>query len=121
MISPHQPFCAQHLLHRPLPCVPQGWWPMGAVQLAGGGGGGLLQWGGGEEQCNELEPCPRLPPGSLPWATHMHMDIYAGWERIIHPCSAMCLLVHTPPKSHTDPTRIKRLGRSQNKYFTVNY
>lgn len=84
-------------------------------------GGGGLQWGGGEERHSELDPHSRLPLGSLPWATHIHVDIYTGWEQTIQPRMAMCLPVQRSPKSHTDPTRIKRLGMSQNKYFTVNY
>lgn len=44
-----------------------------------------LQWEGGEKHRSELLS------GSLPWATHIHMDIYTGWERSIQPHMAMCL------------------------------
>lgn len=78
--------------------------------------------GGGEEPHGERDPQSWLPPGSLPWATHIHMDIYTGWERASSPARPRGSPCTPPtPPSRTDPTRIKRLGMSQNKYFTVNY
>lgn len=63
----------------------------GCVEAFGG-----VRWGAGEQQHGELDPHSRLLPGSLPWATHSHSDIYTGWERSIQPCTCP----HPPEKPY---------------------
>lgn len=53
--------------------------------VSGRAGGAGVAVGGGLEPHSEPDPHSRLPPGSLPRATHIHMDIYTGRERASSP------------------------------------
>lgn len=87
----------------PTAAVGPGWAAGGPVEM--GRGYGTYRTGKGG-----LDPTPGCCWGSLPGATHSPVRVPRGWEQSTQ-----------PPHAHADPTRFKRLGVSQNKYFMVNY